>query len=200
MLLPPFSFIGIDYGAKLAGTTVLVYYQDGCFRFLASTKGQDADLFLEEKISELRPDQVFIDAPLSLPGVYRSKALQPEADFFYRKADREVRAMSPLFLGGLTARAMRLKAQNSAVVKDWLEVYPAYLAKILELKSLGYKKDMARMEQNLQALSSHLPSTKVEPVPSWHHFDALLAWLSGLRFQQNQHLSFGDQEEGMILV
>ena len=104
--------IGIDYGSKMAGTTVIAYLKSGKLHFAQSQKKKDADLFVENWVAQHQPRAIFLDAPLSLPGVYT----EPEAydDYFYRAGDRLLRAMSPMFLGGLTARAMRLSRRLKA--------------------------------------------------------------------------------------
>ncbi len=64
--------IGIDYGSKLAGTTALAYLSPtGVAIPLQSTAKKDADAFILQHLESLPPHQVFIDAPLSLPGKYR---------------------------------------------------------------------------------------------------------------------------------
>ena len=90
-------FLGIDYGSKVAGTTAICRLtESGQFEFSCSTKGRDADLWIKKAIEEFLPESIYIDAPLSLPGAYYGK----ESNYFYRQADRELRAMSPMFLGG----------------------------------------------------------------------------------------------------
>ena len=59
--------LGIDYGAKLAGTTAVCYEQNGQFHLLQSERKKDADKFIHQTIEKLQPATVFIDAPLSLP-------------------------------------------------------------------------------------------------------------------------------------
>jgi predicted nuclease with RNAse H fold len=98
---------GIDYGSKMAGTTVITYNQDNVLYQRSSVKNGDADAFILDCVTELQPGQIYIDAPLSLPLACFGKG----TDFFYREADRKLKAMSPMFLGGLTARAMKLRLQ-----------------------------------------------------------------------------------------
>lgn len=50
---------------------------------------------------------VCIDAPLSLPGVYFDK--NKFHDYLYRKCDNACKAMSPMFVGAFTARAIQLQ-------------------------------------------------------------------------------------------
>ena len=118
---------GIDYGSKLAGTTVICFDENEKLNFRQSEKKQDADAFLEKLISEKQPDSVFIDAPLSLPNAYFGKG----EDYFYRKCDREVGGMSPMFLGGLTARAIKLKSKSETPECPFYEIYPAQLVRVL---------------------------------------------------------------------
>jgi predicted nuclease with RNAse H fold len=192
---------GIDYGSKLAGTTVLAGYNtdNQSIEILQSFKNQDADLFLQEKLTYFSPDVIFIDAPLSLPQVYSSNRITPEADFFYRSADRALQAMSPMFLGGLTARAMRLKAQLAHF--SFYETYPAYQAKRLKLNNLDYKKSSHQIQPVLQKIQQFYPFLQSTPsLSNWHQIDAILALISAYRFWQNNYESFGEESEGKIFV
>lgn len=192
--------VGIDYGSKLAGTTVLAYSHDREeVRFLASQKGEDADAFLLKMLRGLGAEQVFIDAPLSLPGVY--KKLPGYSDFFYRQADRALKAMSPMFLGGLTARAMQLSAQLVQENIHFFEAYPAALARHHDFHSRGYKKQkeafFSLKEQLVEIYHLKLPSG----LPySWHYFDALLSFATGLRTEHQLVMREGNEEEGFIYV
>lgn len=198
---------GIDYGSKLAGTTVIAYVSENQeIIFAASEKNRDADAFILNWAKIYQPSHIFLDAPLSLPGIYRG--LEGCNDHFYRAADRVVQAMSPMFLGGLTARAMQLKAKLKELNIITLEIYPSYLAKVLELDKNIYKKQKEHLPTLLPILlnalgllvspSPHHPMT-LSPI-TWHHFDALLALCSGFRYLNNQYLPFGNPEEGMIIV
>lgn len=196
----PAPLVGIDYGSKLAGTTVLAYSQDRQeVRFLASQKGEDADVFLLKMLRSLGPKQIFIDAPLSLPGVY--KELPGFDDFFYRQADRSLKAMSPMFLGGLTARAMQLCRQLAKENIRCFEVYPGGLARHHDFHAKGYKKQkeafFSLKEQLVEIYHLKLPSGMPY---SWHYFDALLAFVTGLRTEQQQVMREGVEEEGFIFI
>jgi hypothetical protein len=91
---------GVDYGSKLAGTTVTCTLDapSGQVHFQKSAPREDADAFLRNYLLQSQPAFIFLDAPLSLPGVYRG--LAGCRDYFYREADRQLGAMSPMFLGG----------------------------------------------------------------------------------------------------
>ncbi len=195
------TIVGIDYGKKLAGTTVLCYPDQNChLQWEKAAKDQDADKFLSKKIEALLPEAVFIDAPLSLPGVYRFKAFY--SDYFYREPDRQLGAMSPMFLAGLTARAIRFK---DSIVGTFgipvYEVYPKALAQNLELTHDNYKGDKAAIQsvttEITKAAGIQLPDKEL---PDWHHVDALLAFTSGYRWQAGIHKVYGQEEEGQILV
>lgn len=194
------SWIGIDYGSKMAGTTVIaaVDAARGVF-FAQSKKKNDADQFIVDWIEEqATPPTLFLDAPLSLPLVYRAPS--HGGDYFYRQADKAVQAMSPMFLGGLTARAMRLRQQLEALGCTVYEVYPGYLARQWALKEHGYKKQKQHLQAVVEALHPHLPFPLAEAPDNWHQVDALLAFLSGYRFFSNQHQTFGAADEGCIIV
>src|SRR5215212_2962102 len=103
------ALAGVDYGSKLAGTTAIAVLEGNTITVHQSLKKQDADLFLTGLLKKYRPSVVGFDAPLSLPGVYRG--MKDKNDYFYRTADRELTCMSPMFLGGLTARAIKLTTQ-----------------------------------------------------------------------------------------
>lgn len=195
-----YPWAGIDYGSKMAGTTVIAFVgESGQFVFQQSTRKQDADQFLLDWVSaQDRPAQLFLDAPLSLPAVYTDP--DSGTDYFYRAADKEVQAMSPMFLGGLTARAMRLAAaidQQGWVVR---EVYPGHLARSLDLRELGYKKKVGDVPPVLAAFRQKMPGLPAAAPANWHQFDALLAFCSGWRYQKGEHLTFGVPEEGLIIV
>ncbi|MCB0553377.1 MAG: DUF429 domain-containing protein [Phaeodactylibacter sp.] len=190
---------GIDYGSKHAGTTVVAGFNGSSITLVQSAKKEDADLFILKWARQYHPAFIFLDAPLSLPGKYR----YPDhyEDYFYRKADRALGAMSPMFLGGLSARAMQLAEQLRAMNIEVWEAYPAYLAKILELGPERYKKREEDIPAIRQQLEAHLPEGCCpERVSSWHQIDALLALITGLRYSRKEHLTFGQVEEGLIIV
>lgn len=195
-----YPWAGIDYGSKMAGTTVVAHVGDsGQLLFRQSAKKQNADTFLLDWADDQeRPGQLFLDAPLSLPGVYLDR--ESNFDYFYRAADKEVRAMSPMFLGGLTARAMRLTRDLRN--RGWIvhEVYPGHLARTFSLQDIGYKKKTGDLAGVIAAFRQKMPALPEADPDNWHQFDALLAFCSGWRYQKGQHLTYGDPKEGLIIV
>ncbi|MCA6079226.1 DUF429 domain-containing protein [Fulvivirga sedimenti] len=187
--------IGIDYGARQAGTTVACFYLDGSWHLEQVEKKKDADQFLINVIESVSPSKIFIDAPLTLPEVYGKNKFSPDDDFHYRVCDRETGAMSPLFMGGLTARAIRLKTIWEYSGISVMETYPAQLINILSLKEF-YKKDLIRFQEEFRTIHENLPSE----FKNWHQADAFLAWFSGYRFSEGNNKTYGNTNEGTILV
>ncbi len=198
-------FLGIDFGAKRAGTTVGCALGEDGARFERCKKGADADEFVMTLINEVKPALVGIDAPLSLPAVYRGSRYAPEADYFYRECDRALGAMSPLFLGGLTARAIRLKALIESAGYGVIEVYPAALLREIGDDFRGLSKDRCGGDGELLAEAVRriarwgAVSPPSEP-SSWHDIDSLLAVVSTVRHHRGLARTVGHAEEGLIIV
>ena len=191
------TIVGIDYGNKYAGTTVICYNSGNKIKFVQSSKNTDADSFLLNELAYLHPDLIMIDAPLSLPGVYWLG--NDYRDHFFRSCDRELKAMSPMFLGGLTARAISLiKKMNGMEVK---ETYPRKLVDILLLPYAQYKHDKQELGPFIEQLKlrSDVKFNEAQ-ITSWHHVDAFLALLSGLRYLGKTHQKYGIPEEGIVIV
>lgn len=188
------AHIGIDFGARSAGNTVVCEHVGGLFRFHRCAKGADGDAWLRETVARIAPRAIYIDAPLSLPSAYFNKG----KDHFFRLADRQAGAMSPMFLGGLTARAM-------ALAKDWratgIAVHEAYPAALIrrawEALDITPGKAIPRSKLRIMAGMVLLPP----PHPSdRHEADAWLCWVVGHRHQRGISHAFGNKEEGQILV
>ena len=191
------SFAGIDYGSKRSGNTVICYLKEQELQFLQAPKKADADQFILDAANNHRWTQVFLDAPLSLPGVYHKQ--KGKTNYHYRTCDQEIKAMSPMFLGGLTARAMELKSKLDQLNMSCHEAYPGGLAKLWDLQAFGYAKSGPIPESLLQNLSTLSPCQFRKP-ENWHQIDALLAWFIGFRFNNNEAKIIGDPLEGCILV
>ena len=182
----------------MAGTTVLALNHP--LQLFASQKKQDADAFILRTLTDNQVSKVYLDAPLSLPGIYRG--LPNYQDYFYRQGDRMLRAMSPMFLGGLTARAIKLKDQLTTQGIEVLEVYPGPLAKMWDLPSEGYKKQKANIESVCNLLRNKLPYTMpdLDVILDWHHVDALLALAIAYRHEAGEAQAYGNPQEGIIWV
>ena len=104
-----------------------------------------------------------------------------------------------MFLGGLTARAISLvKKMNGTEVK---ETYPRKLVDILQLPVAQYKHDKQQLGSFADQLNT-ISDVKFNEaqITSWHHLDAFLALLSGLRYLEKTDQRFGIPEEGIIIV
>jgi len=194
MLLEEYNFLGVDYGSKLAGTTVAAFVKGGQFNIIQSFKKKDADQMLSELIKEYACKKLFIDAPLSLPGALLGKG----DDYFYRKADRLCKAMSPMFLGAMTARAIKLKDSFQDV--DFYESYPAGLVREMQELQAYYNKKESIGTKAVDALEQLLPVELNARPENWHQYDALLCWLIGYRFEKGEALAIGDEQEGLIYI
>lgn len=179
---------GIDYGSKLAGTTALALALDGRITLNRSIKGRCADTWLADALERSRPAVIAFDAPLSLPGVYTGHG----TDHHYRRCDRECGAMSPMFLGGLTARAMALRARMEGLGATWIETYPSRVA----LDRLGVARD--RDDEVLQRLREILPGWELPAPDGPHERDALLALGAALLWVSGAGKAYGDPAEGLI--
>jgi len=190
---------GVDYGKKLTGNTVICERREKEISFFKAEKNKDADRFIINRIGESSPDRIFIDAPLSLPGAYYDEKRYD--DFFFRQCDQQIRGMSPMFLGGLTARAIRLKSIVSAMNIPLMEAYPGGLSRQLKLKDYGYRRGKEKLEACAAII---MESAQLEldnrQIHSWHHIDALLALVTAIRHEQGLSYTFGDPDEGLVYI
>lgn len=188
---------GIDYGSKMAGTTVVAYEAEGQVIFSSSAKGKDADLMILSLVEELNPDLVAIDAPLSLPGVYTG--IEGCSDYFYRECDKLTKAMSPMFLGGLTARAMKLAAKLKAEGIQVIEAYPVKAGNDLGLKRFGYRDKQPDLDGLFRELhlKTGIDLCRYEKL-NGHQIDAALALHIGRKYAADQAGMLGSLPEGII--
>ena len=189
---------GIDFGSKLAGTTVVAYEAGGKVCFRASVKKQDADQMIVSLAAELSPELIGIDAPLSLPGVFTGRP--GFEDYFYRQCDKFTKAMSPMFLGGLTARAIKLAAGLETAGTKLIEVYPVKAGVDMELKQYGYRSkgpDVEKIIDQLIATSGLEPELTPDRLTG-HHIDAWLALIITKNQAAGKARQAGDAAEGLI--
>lgn len=192
---------GIDYGSKLTGNTVIALFNGEEILFLDVDKGVDADKFILNAAEHFTPSLVFLDAPLSLPGVYTQK--NGCINYHFRHADLEARAMSPMFLGGLAARAMELKGKLEKMEITVKETYPRIVANHYKLKNRGYKTHQMALKDCREFVGNSFKDTlkcNLKDIKTWHHLDALLALIAALNYTQGQGNVFGQVEEGQIFA
>lgn len=190
---------GIDFGSKTAGTTVICVGSNiNNLQFLYAPKKTNADNFIIEQLTLIKPAFCFIDAPLSLPLALLQNT--GSGDYLYRACDKQTNALSPLFLGTYAARAIQLKKWLQNTV-ELVETYPSELVKELNLTSYYNKKHKQPSMDLIHAINQLFKASFTSGhFPTLHHFDALLCWISAHRFTQNNHKTFGNIEEGLIVV
>ena len=192
---------GISYGSKLSGNTVIAILNINKIYFLDVEENTDADDFIYNAALHFKPNVVFLDAPLSLPARCCGKKGN---DFHFRKADIQLKAISPMFLGGITARAMELKSRLESIGNIQVhETHTKAQACNYKLIEEGYKKS----NQNLIACRNTLKeklSTNLffdcQDIKTWQHLDAFLALFGAMRFVMGRADTFGDAKEGLIYV
>tara|TARA_R110000850_G_scaffold177569_2_gene303414 strand:+ start:852 stop:1448 length:597 start_codon:yes stop_codon:yes gene_type:complete len=195
------TLFGIDYGSKLTGNTVIAIFQKMKIFFLDVDKGVDADAFILNAADYFSPNKIFIDAPLTLPGVYTK--VKGCNDFHFRQADLDLGAMSPMFLGGFAARAIELKTTLEKKSIEIFETYPRILATHFNLKTKGYKGSVLALKDCRDEIVSHFSTSIQLPkneITTWHHLDALLALMSALNHAQGEGKVYGLKEEGLIYI
>ncbi len=192
---------GIDYGSKLTGNTVISVFDDGLVYFFDIDAGVDADSFILNMAEHYMPSKIFIDAPLSLPGVYRN--LPGFTNYHFRKADIELKTISPMFLGGLMARAIELKNNLKSLGISVYETNPNVIANRLRLKDCDYKGNLQSLPSCADEVLKTLPESiriAKEDIKTWHHLDALLALISAINSLFKKPETYGHKVEGLIYV
>ncbi|MBK9291719.1 MAG: hypothetical protein IPM52_08855 [Bacteroidetes bacterium] len=187
---------GIDYGARFAGTTAVCFDLGSSLLILQAAKKQDADAFCRDQISARKPSFVMIDAPLSLPRVYtkpRDAVFSPEDDYFFREADRQLGAMSPMFLGGLTARAMQLSAFFAAQGIPFFETWPSRLRSYFGSENRPECDVLAAQLKKLTGFEL-VADKAISP----HGIDSALAWFAGWLKMHGRSNVYGSEAEGVV--
>ena len=109
--------------------------------------------------------------------------------------------MSPMFLGGLTARAIQLSKPYEKVGVLFYETYPAQIVKhyLVDITE-GYKKQQIFLANFSKILEQQLPYKLTAPPTNWHQVDSILAWWAGWRYENGEVKIYGNEEEGVIYV
>ena len=186
--------IGIDFGARSSGNTVVCERSGSLFRFHRCAKGEDSDAWLRAFVARLKPRAIYIDAPLSLPKAFYDKG----TDHFFRVADHQAKGMSPMFLGGLTARAITLSKEWRGLGIGVHEAYPAALIR-QEWSVLKVVSGKAIPKQKLRIMAGMVQLPPPDPADR-HEADAWLCWVIGVRHRAGNASVFGTKDEGLILA
>jgi uncharacterized protein len=192
------TLIGIDYGSRVAGTTSLALLRPNSdITVFHTQKGQDADHFILDHVKQLAcPCLIALDAPLSLPGVYQN--LHGYSDYFYRVADRQLKAMSPMFLGGLTARAMQLSVALRSEGCEVFEAYPSALHLIIaEIREIRQESPINTLPFFTAYFGRSIQLDR-DIKPTKHAIDALCALVIASRLYNGNFCTAGEPSEGLI--
>ncbi len=185
---------GVDFGAKRSGNTAIAVCADNEVSFHQAEKGKDADSWLENCLAEFPPSLIAIDAPLSLPAGWCGG----KGDLFYRECDKELKAMSPLFLGGLTARAVNFARKLKKMKIECIETYPKAFVNLL---ANGHCPEPdSDLSPVFEPLYGEVEVSLVDGVSNEHQVDALMALVVALRYERNMAKSYGRKDEGLIWV
>ena len=185
---------GIDFGARRSGKTAVAIANEGKVYFHQVEKGKDTDAWLEKLMEKYPPTMVAIDAPLSLPAGWCGGI----GDLFYRQCDEELKAMSPLFLGGLTGRAVKFSRKARAAGIDIIEAYPkGVVAKLLNCEYPEVGEDLTPL---LDLLPEGTDIQLTAQPTNEHQLDALICLVTAFRFSAKEAMTFGKYGEGLIYV
>ena len=105
-----------------------------------------------------------------------------------------------MFLGGLTARAMKMKRLLTAQNISVFETYPAALVRQILPHSKFYKKDIQGFRKELHTIIRGLELSALPHFATFHQVDSLLAWISGYRHLTHQSNIVGSEQEGLIYI
>lgn len=193
------SILGVDLGGKSNGHTAACYNVGNTLHFVHFGSSKNHHLHIVDVALTQGITQAFIDAPLSLPAVYRE--ISGFEDYHRRICDKLLKGMSPMFLGGFTASAIELASQLKRHGVEVKEVYPKALVNELDLK--GYSRKLKReavLPLSQEVLNQAQGFVLKEAPAVIHELDALLAWVSGYRYVNGVHKSYGNPKEGLIIV
>ena len=195
------TLFGIHFGGLLSGDTVVAIFQKSGIVFMEVDEGINSDEFILNAAEHFKPGHVFIDAPLSLPGIY--KEIDGCEDYHFRHADLDLKSISPMFVGGFAARAMRLKDELKKAGIEMYETCPKTTAKRFGLPSKGYKGSAQGLKCCRNDLSSrfhHNIEVAEEDIKNWQHLDALMSLMAAMNYDQGCADKFGNEDEGLIFI
>jgi hypothetical protein len=151
-----------------------------------------------QKIEELKPKVIAIDAPLSLPP--GRKNIEEKTNVHLRECDKELLKRRikffPITLGPmrkLTERGINLKKILKNKSFKVIEVYPGGAQDILKIP---------RKQQGLDKLRKGLEKLKIEGLTSKmndHELDAVTCALVGKLFLEKKSETLGSLENGIVM-
>lgn len=196
------TMFGINFSSKLSGNTVICLLSKNKIFFIDVDEDVDADIFIYNAAKHFQPEIIFLNAPLSIPGVFRS--VNSCCDHQYRQADKEICGISPMIIGGVTARAMELKQKlESEFNTKVYETSSKAQAENYGLLTKGFKCGRKELLECRFEITSHLDKNLMincQDIKSWDHLNALLSLITAIRFVNGEAHTHGISEEGVIYV
>ena len=151
-----------------------------------------------QKIEELKPRVIAIDAPLSLPP--GRKSIEERTDVHLRECDRELLKRKikffPVTIGPmrkLTERGIKLKKELENKGFKVIEVYPGGAQDILKIP---------RKQQGLSELRKGLEKLGIKGLTSRmndHELDAVTCAFTGKLFLEVRSETLGSLENGIVM-
>ncbi|MCH8555192.1 MAG: hypothetical protein LAT76_08545 [Schleiferiaceae bacterium] len=192
---------GVSLGGKYTGDSALAIYSNGQILIVQPDEGVDSDAFSTQVIEQFAPEIITIDAPITIPGALTKTS--GCFDYHFRQADKECGCISPMIIGGRTARAIELKSVWEKLGKEVYETSPRLLARDFGLREMGYRKTGLHL-RNCAALlkASFNPDINLaeRDISNWTRLDALLALMTAMKIETKTATSIGNPEEGLIWV
>jgi len=164
----------------------------------ASTSVLYTDEEIIDKIEEVRPDIIAIDAPLSLPE--GRKSIEDRTNVHLRECDKELLKRRikffPITLGPmrkLTQRGIELKKTLENKGFRVIEVYPGGAQDVLKIP---------RKQRGLDKLKEGLKMLKITGLTKEmndHELDAVTSAFVGKLFLERKSETLGDQKNGIVM-
>ena len=188
------SIIGLD----LAG----VESRPSGFCILEGMKSETELLYSDkeiiQKIEEVNPEIIAIDAPLSLPK--GRKSIEERTNVHLRGCDRELLRRGikffPITLGpmrALTKRGIKLKKLLEKKGFKTIEVYPGGAQDVLKIPRK--QRGLDKLREGLEKLGIKGLNKKMTD----HELDAVTCAIVGKLFLEGKAEILGDPEEGIIM-
>jgi predicted nuclease with RNAse H fold len=157
-----------------------------------------ADAEILNRIWEVKPDVVAIDAPLSLPP--GRKSIEQKTRVHLRDSDRELLRRGirffPITLGPmrkLTGRGISLKKTLEKRRCTVIEVYPGGAQDVLGIPRK--QQGLDKLKEGLEKLGIHGLNSRMTD----HELDAVTCALVGKLFLEEKSITYGNPDNGIVM-
>ncbi len=172
------------------------------FCLLAGMKAETSLLYgnkeILQKVEEIKPQLVAIDAPLSLPP--GRKTIEDRSGAHFRESDRQLLRQGikffPITLGPmrkLTERGIYLKKALEYRNFRAIEVYPGGAQDLLGIPRK--QKGLVRLKSGLEKLGI----AGLQEELTNHELDAVTCALVGRLFLEGKSITYGPKEDGIVM-